>query len=76
MDAKLNGRLVIPFIAITPFVGIAIDIYLFGKYTWSISTLCNIRFPDYKAHNEKTAVDLHTFGDNGRTIGKLVCKLS
>jgi hypothetical protein len=52
----------IPFIAITPFVGIAIDRYLFGKIPWHILILCNIRFPDYKTHNEKAAVAFH-FGD-------------
>jgi aquaporin Z len=31
IDAKTNGILGIPFIAFTPFVGVAIGIYLFGK---------------------------------------------
>jgi glycerol uptake facilitator-like aquaporin len=31
IDAKLNGRLGVPFIAFAPFVGIAIGVYLFGK---------------------------------------------
>ena len=31
IDAKLNGSLGIPFIAFSPFVGVAIGVYLFGK---------------------------------------------
>jgi aquaporin Z len=31
IDAKLNGVLGMPFIAFTPFVGVAIAVYLFGK---------------------------------------------
>jgi len=31
IDAKLNGRLCIPFIAFTPFIGVAVGVYLFGK---------------------------------------------
>ena len=31
IDAKMNGILGIPFIALAPFVGVAIGVYLFGK---------------------------------------------
>ena len=31
IDAKLNGILGLPFIALAPFVGVAIGVYLFGK---------------------------------------------
>jgi hypothetical protein len=31
IDAKVNGRLGVPFIAFAPFVGVAIGVYLFGK---------------------------------------------
>ena len=31
IDAKLNGRLGVSFIAFAPFVGVAIGIYLFGR---------------------------------------------
>ncbi len=31
IDAKLNGVLGLPFIALAPFVGVAIGVYLFGK---------------------------------------------
>lgn len=31
IDAKLNGILGLPFIALAPFVGVAISVYLFGK---------------------------------------------
>ena len=31
IDAKLNGFLVLPFIAFAPFVGVAIGVYFFGK---------------------------------------------
>jgi aquaporin Z len=31
IDAKSNGVLGIPFIAIAPFIGVAIAVYLFGK---------------------------------------------
>lgn len=31
IDARLNGRLGIPFIAFAPFIGVAVGIYLFGK---------------------------------------------
>jgi aquaporin Z len=31
IDAKLNGRLGIPFIAFAPFIGVAISVYIFGK---------------------------------------------
>ncbi len=31
IDAKLNGKLGIPFIAFAPFVGVVICVYLFGK---------------------------------------------
>ena len=31
IDAKLNGFLGLPFIAFSPFVGVAIGVYLFGK---------------------------------------------
>ncbi len=31
IDAKLDGKLGIPFVAFTPFVGVAIGVYLFGK---------------------------------------------
>ena len=31
IDAKLNGRLCIPFIAFTPFIGVAVGVYLFVK---------------------------------------------
>jgi aquaporin Z len=31
IDAKVNGRLGVPFIAFAPFVGVAICVYLFGK---------------------------------------------
>ena len=31
IDAKLGGKLGLPFIAIAPFVGVAIGVYLFGK---------------------------------------------
>ena len=31
IDAKMNGILGIPFIAVAPFVGVAIGVYLFGK---------------------------------------------
>ncbi|MDN5845783.1 MAG: aquaporin [Candidatus Nitrosocosmicus sp.] len=31
IDAKLNGILGLPFIALSPFVGVAIGVYLFGK---------------------------------------------
>ncbi|HEY6534273.1 MAG TPA: aquaporin [Candidatus Nitrosocosmicus sp.] len=31
IDARLNGKLGIPFIAFAPFVGVAIGVYLFGK---------------------------------------------
>jgi len=31
VDAKLNGILGLPFVAFTPFVGVAIGVYLFGK---------------------------------------------
>jgi aquaporin Z len=31
IDARLNGRLGIPFIAFAPFIGVAVGVYLFGK---------------------------------------------
>jgi glycerol uptake facilitator-like aquaporin len=31
IDARLNGKLGIPFIAFAPFIGIAMGVYLFGK---------------------------------------------
>ncbi len=31
IDARLNGKLGIPFISFAPFVGVAIGVYLFGK---------------------------------------------
>jgi aquaporin Z len=31
IDAKMNGLLGVPFIAIAPFVGVAVGVYLFGK---------------------------------------------
>ena len=31
IDARLNGKLGIPFIAIAPFIGVAMGVYLFGK---------------------------------------------
>jgi aquaporin Z len=31
IDAKLGGKLGLPFIAFAPFVGVAIGVYLFGK---------------------------------------------
>jgi aquaporin Z len=31
IDAKVNGRLGVPFIAFAPFVGVAIGVYLFGR---------------------------------------------
>jgi aquaporin Z len=31
MDARLNGKLGIPFIAFAPFIGVAMGVYLFGK---------------------------------------------
>jgi aquaporin Z len=31
IDARLNGKLGIPFIAFAPFIGVAIGVYLFGK---------------------------------------------
>ena len=31
IDARLNGRLGIPFIAFAPFVGVAVGVYMFGK---------------------------------------------
>lgn len=31
LDARMNGALGIPFIAIAPFVGVAIGVYAFGK---------------------------------------------
>jgi aquaporin Z len=31
IDAKMNGILGIPFVAVAPFVGVAIGVYLFGK---------------------------------------------
>ena len=31
IDAKLNGRLGIPFIAFAPFIGVTVGVYLFGK---------------------------------------------
>ena len=31
IDAKLNGILGLPFVAFTPFVGVAIGVYLFWK---------------------------------------------
>ena len=31
IDAKFGGKLGLPFIAITPFVGVAIGVYLFAK---------------------------------------------
>ena len=31
IDAKVGGKLGLPFIAIAPFVGVAIGVYLFGK---------------------------------------------
>ncbi|MDQ3967350.1 MAG: hypothetical protein M3275_03015 [Thermoproteota archaeon] len=37
IDTKLAGKLTLPFIAFAPFVGVAIGVYLFGKYLWHIS---------------------------------------
>ncbi|MGB7662630.1 MAG: aquaporin [Nitrososphaeraceae archaeon] len=31
IDAKFNGILGIPFIAFLPFIGVAVEVYLFGK---------------------------------------------
>ena len=31
IDARLNGKLGIPFIAFAPFIGVAVGVYLFGK---------------------------------------------
>lgn len=31
IDAKFGGKLGLPSIAIAPFIGVAIDVYLFGK---------------------------------------------
>ena len=31
IDAKLHGRLGIPIIAFSPFIGVAMGVYLFGK---------------------------------------------
>ena len=31
IDARLNGKLGIPFIAFAPFIGVAMGVYLFGK---------------------------------------------
>lgn len=31
IDAKLGGRLGVPFVAFAPFVGVAVGVYLFGK---------------------------------------------
>ena len=35
INARLNGVLGIPFIAFAPFVGIALGVYLFGKFSLS-----------------------------------------
>ena len=32
IDAKSHGLLGVPFIAFAPFTGVAIGVYLFGKY--------------------------------------------
>jgi aquaporin Z len=39
IDAKMNGKLGVPFIAFAPFVGVAICVYLFGKSLWLTSIL-------------------------------------
>jgi aquaporin Z len=39
IDARLNGKLGIPFIAFAPFVGVAIGVYLLEKYLWLVSIL-------------------------------------
>ncbi len=31
IDAKMDGKLGIPFVALAPFIGVAIGVYLFGK---------------------------------------------
>ena len=31
IDARLNGKLGIPFIAFIPFIGVAVGVYLFGN---------------------------------------------
>jgi aquaporin Z len=31
IDAKFEGKLGLPFIAIAPFIGVAVGVYLFGK---------------------------------------------
>ena len=31
IDVKIHGALGVPFIALAPFVGVAIGVYLFGK---------------------------------------------
>ncbi len=45
IDAKLNGRLGIPFIAFAPFVGVAVGVYLFGKISMAqFNPAVTIRF--------------------------------
>jgi glycerol uptake facilitator-like aquaporin len=56
IDAKLDGVLGIHFIAFTPFVGVAIGVYLFGKISMAHFNPDVTGFPDYKAHNERAVV--------------------
>ena len=37
IDAKVNGLLDVPFIAFSPFVGVTIGVYLFGKVSMAHS---------------------------------------
>jgi aquaporin Z len=37
IDAKSNGILGFPFIAIAPFIGVAVAVYLFGKISMSMA---------------------------------------
>ncbi len=56
LDAKLNGALGLPFIAIAPAIAVAVGIYLFGKISMAHFNPAVTRFFNYKSFAKKTKI--------------------
>ncbi len=53
IDAKLGGKLGLPFIVFAPFVGVAVGVYLFGKISMAhFNPAVTLGFLDKQACNK------------------------
>ena len=77
IDARVNGKLGIPFIAFAPFIGVAVGVYLFGKISMAhFNPAVTVGFLITKHITKSSVIVLLYSRDTRCFTRKSFCKIS